>query len=118
MGKSGLKWGKVGKSGKKWGKMGKGGEKCRKWGKVTKSGEKLEKVGKSWEKWGRWENVLFKKFGQNGRPLPFWMSENNFRSQFLPNFFFFKFLDKMAAGGHFGLDDNVSYRTRPRYLDE
>ena len=55
---------------------------------------------------------------------PFWMSENNFRSQFLPFqidtqlFFFLKFLDKMAAGGHFGLDDNVSYRTRPRYLDE
>ena len=53
-----------------------------------------------------------------------WMSENNFRSQFLPFqidtqlFFFLKFLDKMAAGGHFGLDDNVSYRTRPRYLDE
>ena len=44
------------------------------------------------------------------------MSENNFRSQFLPFqidtelLFFFKFLDKMAAGGHFGLDDNVSYR--------
>ena len=33
-------------------------------------------------------------------------------------FFFLKFLDKMAASGHFGLDDNVSYRTRPRYLDE
>ena len=30
---------------------------------------------------------------------------------------FFNF-GKMAAGGHFGLDDNVSYRTRPRYLDE
>ena len=54
---------------------------------------------------------------------PFWMSENNFRSQFLPfqidtQLFFFDFFDKMAAGGHFGLDDNVSYRTRPRYLDE
>ena len=50
------------------------------------------------------------------------MSENNFLSLFLPfqiaTFFFLKFLDKMAAGGHFGLDDNVSYRTRPRYLDE
>ena len=34
------------------------------------------------------------------------------------NFFLLKFLDKMAAGGHFGLDDNVGYRTRPRYLDE
>ena len=98
VGKNGEKWIKVVKSWKKWGKvgkMGKSGEKCGKWGKVTKSGEK-----------------------------PFWMSENNFRSQFLPFqidtqlFFFLKFLDKMAAGGHFGLDDNVSYRTRPRYLDE
>ena len=124
VGKSWKKWGEVGKSGEKLGKVGKGGEKCGKWGKVTKSGEKLEKVVKSGEKWGRWENVLFKKFGQNGRRRPFWMSENNFRSQFLPFqidtqlFFFLKFLDKMAAGGHFGLDDNVSYRTRPRYLDE
>ena len=122
------------KSWKKWGKVGKMGKSGLKWGKVGKSGEKLEKVGKNWEKWrkvgkssekwGRWENVLFKIFGQNGHRRPFWMSENNFRSQFLPFqidtqlFFFFKFLDKMAAGGHFGLDDNVSYRTRPRYLDE
>ena len=29
-----------------------------------------------------------------------------------------KKIDKMAAGGHFGWGDNVSYRTRPRYLDE
>ena len=28
------------------------------------------------------------------------------------------FFDKMAAGGHFGWDDNVNYRTRARYLDE
>ena len=28
------------------------------------------------------------------------------------------FFDKMAAGGHFERDDNVNYRTRPRYLDE
>ena len=124
VGKSWKKWGKVGKSGEKLGKVGKGGEKCGKWGKVAKSWKKLEKVVKSGEKWGRWENVLFKKFGQNGRRRPFWMSENNFRSQFLPFqidtqlFFFLKLLDKMAAGGHFGLDDNVSYRTRPRYLDE
>ena len=32
--------------------------------------------------------------------------------------FFFEYFDKMATGGHFGLDDNVSYQTRPRYLDE
>ena len=38
-----------------------------------------------------------------------------FRS--IRNFLFF-FFDKMAAGGHFGWDDNVNYRTRARYLDE
>ena len=32
--------------------------------------------------------------------------------------FFLKLLKKMAAGGHFGWDDNVNYRIRPRYLDE
>ena len=32
--------------------------------------------------------------------------------------FFLEFFDKMAAVGHFGWDDNVNYRTRPRYLDE
>ena len=96
-----------------------------------KSGEKWGKVGKSGERWEKWEKVgeggktcFFLNFGQNGRRRPFWMSENNFLSLFLPFqidtqlFFFLKFLDKMAAGGHFGLDDNVSYRTRPRYLDE
>ena len=51
------------------------------------------------------------------------MSENNFPSQFLPfqintQLFCLIFFDKMAACGHLGLDDNVSYRTRPRYLDE
>ena len=51
--------------------------------------------------------ILFKKFGQNGRRLPFWMSENNFRSQFLP----FQIDTRL-----FGLDDNISYRTRPRYI--
>ena len=59
-----------------------------KWGKAGKSWKKLEKVRKNGEKWGRWEKV------------------------------FFLILDKMAAGCHFGLDDNVSYRTRLRYLDE
>ena len=44
----------------------------------------------------------------------------HFGSQFLPFqidtqlFIYFLFFDN----GHFGLDDNVSYRTRPRYLDE
>ena len=49
----------------------------------------------------------------------FWMSEIHFRWHFWPfqihtDFFF----DKMAAGGHFGWDDNINYRTRPRYLDD
>ena len=39
----------------------------------------------------------------------------HFRS--IRNIFLF-FFDKMAAGGHFGWDDNVNYRTRQRYLDE
>ena len=34
------------------------------------------------------------------------------------NFLFWFFVDKMAAGSHFGWDDNVNNRTRPRYLDE
>ena len=90
VGKSGKnveKWIKVGKSGEKLGKVGIGGEKCGKWGKVTKSGEKLGKVGKSRGKWGKVGKVgklAFLNFGQNGRRRPFWMSENNFRSQFLP----------------------------------
>ena len=56
--------------------------------------------------------------GHFGCPkITFDHSSCHFRS--IRNFFFFlKFLDKMAASGHFGLDDNVSYRTRPRYLDE
>ena len=63
---------------------------------MGKSGEKLEKVGKNREKW---ENVFFFNVGQNGRRRPFWMSENNFRSQFLPfqidtHFFFFNFWTK------------------------
>ena len=87
--------------------------------------------------------ILFRDFLQYGRRRTFWMFENNFRLHFWPflidrpfwmseiNFwwhfwpfeidmqlFFFFFFDKMAAGGHFGWDDNVNYRTRPRYLDE
>ena len=55
--------------------------------------------------------------GHFGCPkITFDHSSCHFRS--IRNFFFLKFLDKMAAGGHFGLDDNVSYRTRPIYLDE
>ena len=30
----------------------------------------------------------------------------------------FYYFEKMATGGHLGWDDNVNYRTRPRYLDE
>ena len=85
-------------------------------------------MGKSWKKFGKvgkgGVKCFFLIFEQNGRRRPFWMSENNFRSQFLPFqidtqlFFVLNFFDKMAASGHFGLDDNVSYRTRPRYLYE
>ena len=65
--------------------------------------------------------ILFLNFGQNGRfgspKITFDHSSCHFRS--IRNFFFLNFFDKMAAGGHFGLDDNiVGYRTRPRYLDE
>ena len=68
--------------------------------------------------------TYFFLFWQNGRRSPFWMSKSNFWSHFWPFHidrqlsFFLNFLDKMAAGGHFGWDDNVNYRTRPRYLDE
>ena len=61
------------------------GEKLEKVGKGVKSGEKWGKVGKSWkklEKVGKVGKRAFLNFGQNGR-RPFWMSENNFRSQFL-----------------------------------
>ena len=81
-----------------------------------KSGEKLEKVGKSGE---GGKTCFFLILGQNGRwpKITFDHSSCHFRS--IRNFFFFlKLLDKMAASGHFGLDDNVSYRTRQRYLDE
>ena len=100
--------------------MGKSGE------KVGKSGDKLENLGKVGKRREKWEYVV-KRWGKwlkVGKGGDFWMSEKNFRSQFLPFqidtqlFIFLKFLDKMAAGGHFGLDDNGSYRTRPRYLDE
>ena len=53
---------------------------------------------------------------------PCWMSENHFRSHFWPFqidtelFIFFLNFDKMAAGGHFGWDDNVNYRTHPIYI--
>ena len=109
VGKSWKKWGKVGKNGKKWGKVvkswkkcgtvGKSGERWEKWGKVDKSEEKWGKVGKSGK------NVFF-NFGQNGRRRPFWMSENNFRSQFLPfqidtQLFFFNFWTKWPPAAIF-----------------
>ena len=64
----------------------------------------------------------FRSFGHFGC-LKFTFDSNyvNFRSIqiFFPihterNFFF----EKMAAGGHFGWDDNVNYQTHLRYLDE
>ena len=68
---------------------------------MVKSGEKLEKVGKGGKNREKWIKVT-----KSGEKL-----EKCGKT-------FLKFLDKMAVGGHFGLDDNVSYRTRPRYLDE
>ena len=127
MGKSGGKWGKVGKSGKTWLKVGKVGKSGEKWGKVGKSGEKWGKVGKSgkkvvksgerWEKWGKVDKKLEKvekvgvklgkweKWGKVGKSpkITFDHCSCHFRS--IRNFFLLKFLDKMAAGGHFGLDD-------------
>ena len=59
----------------------------------------------------------FRLIGHFGCPqITFDRISGHFRS--IRNFFFEFFLDKMAAGGHFGFDDNVNYRTRPRYLDE
>ena len=85
--------------------MGKHGEK---FGKVAKSGEKLEKVVKSGKKWGK----VMKNFGC--LKITFDHSSCHFRSiRTTTNFFFFKFLDKMAASGHFGLDDN--YRLLNEY---
>ena len=49
--------------------------------------------------------------GHFGCPkITFDHSACHFRS--IRNLYFLNFFDKMAAGGHFGLDDNVSYRTR------
>ena len=60
---------------------------------------------------------LFDAGGHFGRPkITFDRISGHFRS--IRNFFFDFFFDKMAAGGHFGWDVNVNYRTRPRYLDE
>ena len=92
VGKSGEKLLKVGGNGKKWGKVGKVGKSGKKWGKVGKSSEKLEKVGKCGVK------CFFKFLNKMAARRPFWMSENNFRSQFLSfqidtHIFFSKFLD-------------------------
>ena len=97
---------------------------------------------------GHFRSIYMLLFLQNYCRRPFWMSEINFRSHFWPfqintklffDLFFTNFgcpkftfdrisghfrsimqlcCYKMAAGGHFGWDDNVNYRTRPRYLDE
>ena len=55
----------------------------------------------------------FRSIGHFGCPkITFDRISGHFRS--IRNFF----LHKMDAGGHFGWDDNVNYRTRPIYLDE
>ena len=58
-------------------------------------------------------------FSQNGCWWPFWMTENHFRSHFLPfqiNTQFLFFFHKMAAGGHFGWPkiafDRISHHFR------
>ena len=88
---------------------------------MVKVVKKLEKVEKSREKWEKVLFLILDKMAAGGHfgcpKITFDHSSCHFRS--IRNFFFvLKFLDKMAAGGHFGLYDNVSYRTRPRYLDE
>ena len=77
--------------GKSWKKWGKSGEQLEKLEKVKKGGEswksKKGKVGQVVEGNGRVEKG---EAGLKGivwtkcRGRPFWMSENNFRSQFLP----------------------------------
>ena len=50
--------------------------------------------------------------------------ENHFRSHFwlfqidAELIIFLEIFNKMAAGGHFGWNDDVNYRTPPKYLDE
>ena len=78
-----------------------------------------------------------------GSNWPYWLSEIHFQSHFwtfqmdrhlespkftfdrisghfrlIRNFFVGEIFDKMAAGNHFGWDNNVNYRSHPRYLDE
>ena len=66
-----------------------------------------------------WENHFPSHFCPFQIDRPFWMSEIHFRWHFWPFQIHTElFFDKMAAGGHFGWDDNVNYRTRTRYLDE
>ena len=68
---------------------------------------------------GHFRSIQKKNFGGHFGCLKITFDgiSGHFRS--IRNFFVFLiFLDKMAAGGHFGWDDNVNYRTRPRYLDE
>ena len=113
MAKSSEKWRKVAKSGNKW--LG-----------VAICGFMWLKVVLCWPFWisGHFRSIrnfnLFWKFLTKWLPSVILNVRNSLSIAFLAisdryaTFFF----DKMVAGGHFGLDDNVSYRTRPRYLDE
>ena len=62
--------------------------------------------------------LIFDKMATGGHfgcpKITFDRISGHFRS--ISNFLIF--VDKMATGGHFGWDDNVNYRTRPKYLDE
>ena len=84
-------------------------------------GKSGEKVGKSAESEEMLFFLIFDKMAAGGHfgcpKITFDHSSCHFRS--IRNSFFFNFWTKWPpASGHFGLDDNVSYRTRPRYLDE
>ena len=50
---------------------------------------------------------------QNSLSIAFLASSDRYRTSLFVDIF-----DQMAAGGNFGLDDNVNYRTRQIYLDE
>ena len=50
---------------------------------------------------------------RNSRPIAFLAISDRYGI-----FFCYEIFDKMATGGYVGLDDNINYRTRPRFLDE
>ena len=83
-----------------------------KWGKVGKSGEKRGIFFTKWPVAAILDNqkslsIAFLAISDQCTTFNFfyfWMTENHFRSQFSPfhQNFFFNFVFKMAASGHFG----------------